>query len=306
MLRLVLGPFSIQFYMNLPFYILDVFAQNKYEGNQLAVFCNAQDLSAVQMQVIAREINFAESTFILSDAPINGGYDVRIFTPDTELPFAGHPTIGTSWLILNKIAPGNNVKLNLKVGQIPVVKHPDGALWLTAAQPTFKETPFSSAALASFSGILPAQITEFGHVSTGVPCLVIYVESVATLAQLNFNVEAAMQFFVDNALYKTNSPDGISSQLYWVAATSENSFQTRMFCWENNRLIEDPATGSAASCLLAYLLKNKSPVVEAHIRQGVEMGRNARIYLKGQRTDTHYQINVGGHVAQIATGVWEV
>lgn len=292
--------------MTLPFYILDVFAKNKYEGNQLAVFCNAQDLSTAQMQAIAREINFAESTFILSDTPNNGGYDVRIFTPDTELPFAGHPTIGTAWFILNKMTSGNEVKLNLEVGQIPVVKHPDGALWLTAAQPTFREMSFSSAAIASFSGVLVAQITEFGHVSTGVPCLVICIESVATLAHLNFNLDAAKAFFVENALYKTNSPEGISSQLYWVAPTSEGTFQARMFCWEHNRLVEDPATGSAASCLLAYLLKNKTPTVEADIWQGVEMGRNARIYLKGHRTNDHYQINVGGHVAQIAAGAWEV
>ena len=77
--------------MTLPFCVLDVFAENKYEGNQLAVFESAAALATAQMQAIAREINFAESTFILSDVPENGGYNVRIFTPDTELPFAGHP-----------------------------------------------------------------------------------------------------------------------------------------------------------------------------------------------------------------------
>ena len=292
--------------MNLPFYILDVFAQNKYEGNQLAVFGDAQNLSTAQMQTIAREINFAESTFILSDTPTNGGYDVRIFTPDAELPFAGHPTLGTAWLILNKMTMGNTVKLNLKVGQIPVEKHSDGALWLTAAQPVFREISFLSGAVAAFSGISAVQVVAFGHVSTGVPCLVIYLESVATLASLRFNVEAAKAFFIENTIYKTNSPEGISSQLYWVVPTSDDTFQARMFCWENDQLVEDPATGSAASCLLAYLLKNKSATIKADIRQGIEMGRNARIYLKGQRTDTHYQINVGGHVAQIATGIWEV
>ena len=80
------------------FYIVDVFAEEKYTGNQLAVVNNAASLSSEQMQQIAREFNFSETTFITSGKQPNGGYDVRIFTPGTEVPFAGHPTIGTAWM----------------------------------------------------------------------------------------------------------------------------------------------------------------------------------------------------------------
>ncbi len=80
--------------MTHPFFIVDVFAEKKYAGNQLAVVRHAADLDAQTMQLIARETNFAETTFVLSDEPHNGGYDVRIFTPAAEVPFAGHPTIG--------------------------------------------------------------------------------------------------------------------------------------------------------------------------------------------------------------------
>ncbi len=86
------------------FYILDVFTGQKYTGNQLAVFRNAVGIPADEMQQIAREINFSETTFILSETERDGGYDVRIFTPKEEVPFAGHPTLGTAFLIRNEIA----------------------------------------------------------------------------------------------------------------------------------------------------------------------------------------------------------
>src|SRR5215510_7605528 len=101
------------------YYIVDVFAERKYAGNQLAVFRGANAVSSDEMQNIAREINYSETTFILSDEPHNGSFDVRIFTPKEEVPFAGHPTIGTAHIIHKKIVQGksNDVVLNLKVGQ---------------------------------------------------------------------------------------------------------------------------------------------------------------------------------------------
>src|SRR4030042_2345154 len=125
-----------------PFSIVDVFAEEKYAGNQLAVVRNAQGLSSEQMQKIAREMNFSETTFVLSDAPRDDGYDVRIFTPAAEVPFAGHPTLGTAWVIRQEIvhSPVEQVKLNLQVGQIPVTfgqaAEPD-VLWMKQNPPTF-------------------------------------------------------------------------------------------------------------------------------------------------------------------------
>ncbi len=101
--------------MSKAFYIADVFAESKYAGNQLAVIRDAANLSTDEMQAIAREMHFSETTFILSDEPRNGGYDVRIFTVETELPFAGHPTIGTAFIIQREIIATavEQVKLNL-------------------------------------------------------------------------------------------------------------------------------------------------------------------------------------------------
>ena len=94
----------------LAFYVVDVFAEEKYAGNQLAVVKGAKALSDAEMQRIAKEMNFSETTFILSDEKREGGYDVRIFTPETELPFAGHPTLGTAYVIQTKLLKNKSMR----------------------------------------------------------------------------------------------------------------------------------------------------------------------------------------------------
>ena len=107
------------------FYIVDVFAEKKYAGNQLAIFRDGYKFSDEEMHLIAKEMHFSETTFILSDTPENDGYNVRIFTPEREVPFAGHPTLGTAYIIQKEIINKSmkKVTLNLKVGQIPVDLH---------------------------------------------------------------------------------------------------------------------------------------------------------------------------------------
>jgi trans-2,3-dihydro-3-hydroxyanthranilate isomerase len=128
------------------FYIVDVFAEEKYAGNQLAVVRDAAGISDSQMLRITKEMNYSETTFILSDEPREGGHDVRIFTPAAEVPFAGHPTLGTAFVIQREIMkePAETVILNLKVGQIPVsFSHGDGKpdlLWMRQIEPVFGRT----------------------------------------------------------------------------------------------------------------------------------------------------------------------
>jgi len=102
----------------LTFYIVDVFAEKKFAGNQLAVFRGGTTLTSEQMQSIACEMHFSETTFLMSEKKREGGYDVRIFIPAAEVPFAGHPTLGTAHIIRNEIVKNNSAKvmLNLKVG----------------------------------------------------------------------------------------------------------------------------------------------------------------------------------------------
>src|SRR5919107_4947628 len=107
--------------MSLTFYIVDVFAEEKYAGNQLAVVRGGADLSDEALGRITLEMNYSETTFVLSDEETDGGYDVRIFTPGEEVPFAGHPTLGTAYVIQHELLAGpvDKIALNLKAGQIP-------------------------------------------------------------------------------------------------------------------------------------------------------------------------------------------
>ncbi len=139
--------------MSYTYYIVDVFAEKKYAGNQLAVIRHAQPLSTEEMQRIANEMHFSETTFIMSDKIKNGGYSVRIFTPEEELPFAGHPTIGTAYVILHEILSKavSKVNLNLGVGQIPVTVK-NNIFWMRQIQPTFLKT-FDADTMARVLGL---------------------------------------------------------------------------------------------------------------------------------------------------------
>ncbi|HPC94966.1 MAG TPA: PhzF family phenazine biosynthesis protein [Sedimentisphaerales bacterium] len=146
----------------LTFYLVDVFAERKYAGNPLAVFRDADELTSGEMQQIAREMNFSETTFVLSDEPRDGGYDVRIFTPVAEVPFAGHPTLGTAYVIRQEIT-GNaveQVNLNLKLRQIPVTfgrEEDRSILWMKQKSPDFGDTS-DPAPMAALLGLSAEQI----------------------------------------------------------------------------------------------------------------------------------------------------
>ncbi len=158
---MVCGLFSLKGYSMAahPYYMLDVFAEEKYAGNQLAVIRNAADIDTATMQKIANDMHFSETTFILSDELHDGGYDVRIFTPEEEIPFAGHPTIGTAYAIIHEIIrkPVKAVTLNLKVGQIPVSVDDDGVLWMKQKPPVFGRT-FKPEELAEAIGVRVSDI----------------------------------------------------------------------------------------------------------------------------------------------------
>ena len=160
-----------------PFYIVDVFAERKYAGNQLAVVRSGQSISDTEMQWIAREMNFSETTFIMAETPRDGGYDVRIFTPGEEVPFAGHPTLGTAHIIRNEIAPDitGKVILNLKIGQIQVTFNNDGIAWMKQIEPTFGKQ-FSAEMLAPVLGLEVNDMDPrfpIEEVTTGLPQIIV-------------------------------------------------------------------------------------------------------------------------------------
>jgi trans-2,3-dihydro-3-hydroxyanthranilate isomerase len=286
--------------MSLPFYIVDVFADKKYAGNQLAVFLEAQNLSSEEMQQIAREINFAESTFVTKIDRENNKAEIRIFTPAQEMQFAGHPIIGTSWVLMNKIFDNSpsEIKLEVPIGPIAIQKTED-LIWLKAAQPKFWDV-FSKVDFTFFSNL---QVSDFENqfpiqeVTTGSAFVMVGLSSKRALENLVLDKDKTDQWLKNNC--KTNHRG-----LYFYYLEGEKLF-SRMLCVENNQLVEDAATGSASTCLQAFLLKYHKPEFELINYQGDYIGRPSEIYFKGKLTDTNYDINIGGKAQFVAKGEWE-
>jgi trans-2,3-dihydro-3-hydroxyanthranilate isomerase len=290
---------------NIPFLILDVFATGKYTGNQLAVCLNANELTDLQMQQIAREINFSETTFVTNSQPVDGGYNTRIFTPMTELPFAGHPTLGTAFAIQQEIVKERieRVNLNYQVGQIPVdlnyVNDRLDILWMHQQQPKFYES-IATHLLADVIGVDPTDIDDrypIEPVSTGLPFIIVPLKTLAAVSQAKLNLSLYHQVVA-------NLP--AQAILVFCPETVDPSckLHVRVFT-ECFGIPEDPATGSANGCLAAYLAKHQyfgSSKLDIAVEQGVEMGRASRLYLKSDYTPDCCQVSIGGRVIHIASG----
>jgi len=287
----------------LTFYIVDVFAEHKYAGNQLAVFRNALGLSSEEMQKITREIGFSETTFILSDEPRDGGYDVRIFTPGAEVPFAGHPTLGTAYIIRREILGQrvDHVNLNLKIGQIPVAFESQAGgekiPWMTPKEASFHET-FEAREIAPLLRIRAEDIDAdfpIETVTTGLPFVFVPLRSLDAVKRAAAVKDQWLDWVKDREAKMV---------MVFCRQTVEpgNHIHARMFA-DYYGIVEDPATGSANCCLAAYLVQHRyfgGDAVDVRVEQGYEIGRPSRIYLRAGRKDGRIEVNVGGKVVPIA------
>lgn len=291
------------------FYIVDVFAESKYAGNQLAVFCGAgvAKLSDTEMLQIAREINYSETTFVRSNDPQNGGYDVRIFTPKKELPFAGHPTLGTAFVLQQEIIhkPVEQVILNLTVGQISVTftyrNEAADILWMRQKSPTFGQI-LSAETVAN---VLNLEINEIDdrfpiqEVSTGVPFIIVPLKTLASLKKAKVNLDKYFE------LIETTEAKEIL--IFCPETYSDiNDMSVRVFA-HSLGIPEDPATGSANGCLAGYLVNYSyfgNDAIDIKVEQGYEIDRPSLLLLKSQRKDSEGEIEVlvGGKVVMIAKG----
>lgn len=282
------------------FYILDVFAEGKYQGNQLAVLLPDRPLCHDEMLKITKEIHFSETSFLLSDKQPNGGYDVRIFTPDTEVPFAGHPTLGTAEVIRRVKEGGSSsqIILNLPAGQIPVEVSGE-LLTMRQNQPVFGQVSQDLQLFADALSIDGEQIrTDFPiqQVSTGLPCVIVPLKTLEAVAGCRVNHPAFERF-----LERFNE-----CNLFVFAQEGERIFRVRLFMNDTGYL-EDPATGSANGNFAAYLLRHRyfqSDRIEVLVRQGVEMGRPSKLHLDASVTGGVYDLRVGGKTQLIAAGKW--
>jgi trans-2,3-dihydro-3-hydroxyanthranilate isomerase len=283
------------------FYILDVFTEEKYAGNQLAVVESFDALSDQQMQKIANEMHFSETAFLLSDRRENGGYDVRIFTPSKEVPFAGHPTIGTAYAIKQRARNKNFKKiiLNLRVGQITVnftkEKGDKEIAWMRQITPTFGKI-YKPKEFSKLLSLTEKDINNFPiqEVSTGLPFIIAPLKT----------LDAVKRARVDS-LFKTKKKiqTGI---LVFSAETycKENDLNVRVFA-DAYGISEDPATGSANGCLAAYLTKYlffTYSKVNIRVEQGYEINRPSLLYLKAENEEGKIKVRVGGKIVMIAKG----
>jgi len=285
----------------LPFVQLDVFTPAPLEGNQLAVFTNASGLSDQEMQALAREMNLSETTFILPrDAATERerGVRVRIFTVDEELPFAGHPTLGTAMAIRGD-GSAEEVCLDLNVGKIPVrFSTRDGLPFgmMTQKNPQFgqnhpREAVARAAGIAEqdIAGDLPIQT-----VSTGNAFAIVPVASLNVLKNL-----APLWPSMKEYLSRTDA-----KFFYFVSREALNpgaALQARMIFYGG----EDPATGSAAGPCIAWAVRHGvvASGVQALLEQGVEMNRRSRIYVSADKQgDEIVNVRVGGHAVTVMRG----
>lgn len=289
---------------NIPFYICDVFCTNeKYSGNQLAVFIDDDTISSIEMQKIAFEMGFSETTFVSDVANPDGSYNVRIFTPKSEIAFAGHPMLGTAYIVQNYIQSATSVNTILKppVGNIPITES-NASFWMQQKQPEFGKM-YEPEIMAKLCGINPQQINvnfPVEEVSTGLPFTIVPLKSPEALACAKLNMVEFEKF------------EGIARAkgIMLFCAGSHAAGQhicSRVFV-PHLGIPEDPATGSATGCLGAYLVKHGyfgTASVNIKIGQGYEMGRPSELLLKADIHNGQYHIHVGGSVDLVARGMWE-
>jgi len=287
------------------FYIVDVFAEEKYTGNQLAVVRDAAALSDSQMQQITKEMNYSETTFILSEESREDSYDVRIFTPGAEVPFAGHPTLGTAYIIRQEIInkPVETVNLNLKVGRIPITFQDAGEgkdiLWMKQIEPTFGEV-FDAGDIAQALTVDKDDIDDrfpIHEVSTGLPFIIVPLRTLDAAKRSKINKDVFFKL-IENTQAKM--------VLLFCPETynRDNNLNVRVFC-DYYGIPEDPATGSGNGCLAGYLVRNRyfgTSKIDVRVEQGHEIGRPSLLYLRAEEKSGKIEVSVGGKVVMVAKG----
>jgi trans-2,3-dihydro-3-hydroxyanthranilate isomerase len=266
-----------------PFRIVNVFTRGRdsLTGNPLCVFESGADLDTQTMQALARQFNLSETAFILPS--VTADARVRIFTPNYEMAFAGHPTLGTAHVCRSLGLGGDSLRLEMQVGVIPVTS--DGIRWtLTAPSATWRELDVPRAALAGALGLDERDIGERPlWCKAGAEQLIVPLTSLDAVRRTTPRVE------------------GAPGMAYVFAQSAADQTLARFFFTQGTAMLEDPATGSATANFGAWCLAMGNPLpLRREIAQGEMIGRPSSLYLG---IDTERHIRVGGDVIEIARGV---
>jgi trans-2,3-dihydro-3-hydroxyanthranilate isomerase len=295
--------------MSLRYFTLDVFTDRPFGGNPLAVFCDQPGLPDEAMQAIAREFNLSETVFIVPPRDPRALRRLRIFTPTRELPFAGHPTIGASHMLVDLgIAPASgDFALELNVGLVPIQVTPrenaPAFLQLTAARlPEFGPPAPPVARLAQSLGLDERDVlsnADFPEAaSCGTPYLFVPVRDRAVLARARAVTgpwnETLRNYWAESVFVFCRDPELPGSHI-----------RARMFAPEFG-IVEDPATGSAAAAFAGYLAKREpagTTTLRWRVEQGFEMGRPSLLYVEAdKRGDAVTAVRVGGTAVKMSEG----
>jgi trans-2,3-dihydro-3-hydroxyanthranilate isomerase len=288
--------------MKLPFYQVDVFTHERFGGNPLAVFLDADDLDDAMMQKIAREMNLSETTFVLRSNGPDAAYRVRIFTPGQEVPFAGHPTIGTAFVLhrLGKVT-GDTFSFEMNVGRIPIVRE-DDMFWMTPPPAEAIGAAFDRAAITGALGVptsvcvSPPQV--FGGRGLGFLCVLLDTQA---------NVDWVI--LDRNALIAAAGAD-VGGGDVLVFSYMGGLAYARMFAALASQIVEDPATGSAVAPLCAALGHYRAidqSRTALKVEQGTQMGRQSFLHARFEVRHTSVQgVTVGGTSVPVFDSVLEI
>ena len=275
------------------FRIVNVFAESPLAGNPLAVLEDARGLDDATMQALALQFNLSETTFVLPSAIASAR--VRIFTPSFEMPFAGHPTLGTAHAVRELRHAGDEVTLEMRAGVIPVSA--EGDVWtLTANAPRHRSPAASREALARMVGLSASDVDPRGEplwVHTGSEQLVIPLASFAAVDRARPHADAL----------QSDGHNGTRAMAY-VFAREGDHVKCRFFFPKHGAVVEDPGTGSACANLGGWLLATGAPLpVRLTLEQGDAVGRPCRL---GLTVTAEGRIRVSGRVIEVARGVFHI
>ena len=271
------------------FHLVNVFADSALAGNPLCVFEDARGLDDATMQALALQFNLSETTFVLPSALATAR--VRIFTPTFEMPFAGHPTLGTAHVVRQVAGAGNAVSLEMIAGVIPVSA--DGDEWtLSANAPQSRSVDIQRADLAAILRLAPDDI--------GDPPLWIDTGSEQLIVPLT-SVDAVRRVDPDAGTIQRWPKSRIGRTMFYVwAHAGDGAIESRFFFTKHSSVIEDPGTGSACANLGGWMLATGQPLpLRVRIDQGRAVGRPCRL---GLTVTSERTIHVSGRVVVLGSG----
>jgi trans-2,3-dihydro-3-hydroxyanthranilate isomerase len=295
----------------LPYIQTSVFVDDRFSftGNQLATFIDKEknaELTTEEMQGIALELNYSETTFILDSQRDDCSVKVRIFTPGSELKFAGHPTIGTAFVLKESGLNDFEIKettMELGIGPIRVMYNDDGTISMFQNQPEFLDKFKDKKLIAKILNLKPDDISDdypMQVVSTGFPFLIVPIKDLETIKRINIDAQLQINALSD---FITSKIDAFSTETEF----DDSSVHVRMFAPEVG-VLEDPATGSAAGPLGAYLenwnvLKNHEKATDMKFEQGFEIKRPSQLIVRNLYEDSVIKkVVVSGKTRKTAKG----